>query len=72
MKSGEVDDTAKPDWIGMATYIAKNAPGFGDPLAMPADLFLEIAEAVSDMLRSETGDAGRAAVDREMRRLLNV
>lgn len=56
----------------MATYIARNAPGFGDPLCMPADVFLEVAESVSDMLRGEHGDAGRAAVDREMRRLLNV
>lgn len=56
----------------MATYIARNAPGFGDPLGMPCDMFLEVAEAVSDMLRGENGDAGRAAVDREMRRKLNV
>jgi hypothetical protein len=72
MSAGEADDTAAPDWIGMATYIARNAPGFGDPLGMPCDMFLEVAEAVSDMLRGENGDAGRAAVDREMRRKLNV
>lgn len=50
--------------------IAKHAPGFGDPLRMPIDQFREIAEAICDMLKAETSDAGRAAVDREMRRLL--
>lgn len=38
---------------------------------MPCDLFWEVGLAVCDMMKSKTGgDSGRAAVDREMRRLL--
>lgn len=59
------------DWLGTAAFIARNAPGFGDPLAMPIDLFADVATSVSDMIvRENGGDSGRAAVDREMRRLL--
>jgi hypothetical protein len=60
-----------PDWLGTAAFIAKNSPGFGDPLAMPIDVFASVASAVSDMIvRENGGDSGRSAVDREMRRLL--
>lgn len=55
----------------MATFIAKHAPGFGDPLAMPADVFAEVCDALCDMLNGENAEGGRASVDREMRRLLN-
>jgi hypothetical protein len=38
---------------------------------MPCDLFWEVGAAVADMMREKSGeDSGRAAVDREMRRLL--
>jgi len=63
-------DPQKPDWIRFAIQIAKHAPGMGDPLAMPIDLFMEVLEALCDMLDDKQGDSGRAAVDREMRRLL--
>lgn len=51
--------------------MARYGPGFGDPFAMPIDRFAAVVEAISDMLASEHGDSGRAAVDREMRRILN-
>jgi hypothetical protein len=38
---------------------------------MPVDMFAEVCDAVCDMLRGENSEGGRAAVDREMRRLLN-
>ena len=38
---------------------------------MPIDLFVEVVKSVADMMSVENGgDTGRAAVDREMRRLL--
>lgn len=58
------------DWAAAAAFVAKHAPGLGNPLAMPIDWFSEVITALSDMLRSEHGDGGRSAVDREMRRLL--
>ena len=65
------DGLNRTDWYAAAAMVAKHAPGFGDPLRMPLDVFGEVIEAVSDMLNAEQGDSGRAAVDREMRRLLN-
>jgi hypothetical protein len=50
--------------------IAKHAPGFGNPLSMPIDLFVAVMESVCDMIQAESGRGGRASVDREMRRLL--
>jgi hypothetical protein len=50
--------------------VARYAPGFGNPLDLPIDVFAAVAESVSDMIQSEHGDSGRAAVDREMRRML--
>jgi hypothetical protein len=59
------------DVLGTAAFIARNAPGFGNPLDMPMDVLSKVAETVSDMMIGESGgDTGRAAVDREMRRLL--
>ena len=69
--AGPADDLTSFDWIGTAAFVARNAPGFGDPLAMPIDLFASVATSVSDMIvRENGGDSGRSAVDREMRRLL--
>lgn len=65
------DGLSRTDWYAAAAMIAKHGPGFGDPLRMPLDVFCEVLEAISDMLNAEQGDSGRAAVDREMRRLLN-
>jgi hypothetical protein len=64
------DGLSRTDWIGTAAFVARYAPGFGNPLDQPIDVFAAIVESVSDMIQSEHGDSGRAAVDREMRRML--
>jgi hypothetical protein len=52
--------------------VAKHAPGFGNPLELPIDLFVEVVRSVADMMSAENSDnGGRSAVDREMRRLLD-
>jgi hypothetical protein len=68
-ESGD-DGLTRTDWLASAALIAKHAPGFGNPLSMPIDLFVAVVESVCDMIQAESGRGGRASVDREMRRLL--
>jgi hypothetical protein len=45
--------TGDIDFFALAAFVAKHAPGVGDPMAMPIDRMLAVAHSTSELLVRE-------------------
>lgn len=57
--------TGDVDWFSLAAFVAKHAPGAGDPMAMPVDQLLAMAHAIGEGLTREA--EAQLAASRRMR-----
>ena len=50
--------TGDIDFFALAAFVAKHAPGVGDPMAMPIDRMLAVAHSTSELLVREVTARG--------------